>query len=528
MLAKINKRRSTGISLMYVIVVGGVTASAAIALGASLFPAIKHVSTLAVRNEVIDIAEGCAEYALRKMNNLGQSEELQLVEASKLIPPDAVSRKASISVALNKAELSKLIEANLYQGSKYQISKEFSSFDPSFRFLTVSAAKGGYKHSIRLILAPVYIPLNGIGTNQSPATPPNPLFSSALQSNQTLNIGNSIKIGMEDGTKLGADVNGNGLIQLGANAQIGGQLNAFTPTTGGTTPTSIKASSDNVTVNGNVKSSGNIVDIDGGSTPPLISDAAGGTVLGDGNNGLPVFGSTDGTAAQTYSPGIDVPPSTDFAQVSYSGTDPTGFSMPDSATVKSVSDLGTLTVKAGTTVTIEPGVYVADSITVEPGGNLKITSSADSSFSGVDLFVQGNGSDSSPINIQGNVSFDSSAAQSANNFQMFYGGSKNVNFSLPNSSNFHGLVYAPNASMGISFGTNSNFHGAAVAKDLSLALRAGASNGSFLFNQNATSTTAPSATVAAGPNYSLLKSQAGAEPWVRSFRVVSWQDLPNQ
>lgn len=55
-LSKLNSRKS-GVSLMYVVVVGGISASAALVLGSSLFPIYNHVSALTQRDQVIDISE---------------------------------------------------------------------------------------------------------------------------------------------------------------------------------------------------------------------------------------------------------------------------------------------------------------------------------------------------------------------------------------------------------------------------------------------------------------------------------------
>lgn len=527
-------RRSNGISLMYVLVVGAITASAAIALGASLFPTLKHVSSLSIRDDVVGIAENSMEYAFKKLNALGRTEELQFVESSQLTPPETITNKAVVNLALENADNSELINRNLISPSKYQLNG--TAFNPTFRILSVSAAKNGYKHTIRVILAPVYIPLIGVGSpnqtgaNPSPSSSSTPLFSKALQSGQSLYIGDSVRIGMQNNDFIGADIGGNGIAQIGANTQIGGNLSIYTPALGGATPTSIKASLDNVTVNGNVSSSGNIVDSAGSTTAPFSSDASGGNVLGDGikNATTPTFGTINNSATQFFAPGIDTPISTSIAQVSYSGTEPSAIAMAPTSSAASIADLGNLTVKSGTTVTIEPGAYVADSVTVESGGTLKIVDSTNSSFTGVELFVQGNGAESSPINIQGNVSFDAGVSSSSTNFQMFYGGNKNVNFSLPNSSTFRGLVYAPNATMAVEFGTNTTFNGAVVANGISLAHKQGASNGAFLFDSNASKPGSPAKGIASAPAYDPPPPTSTPEPSVKSYRIITWQELSNK
>lgn len=519
-------RKEAGISLIYVILVGGVTATAAIALGSSLFPACNHVSTLVMRDEVIDIAENCASFALKKLNSLGTTEDLQSVDISKLTPTTYISKDAIVTASIHAANLVNLQTSGLYDPEKFQY-RDFS-FTPSYRQLTVSASKGNYKHTIQLTLAPVYAPLNGIGLTPQNASS-TPLISKAIQSKSTLTIGSGINIPMEDGSPTGANIGTNGLLNLKGATQISGSIDAYSADPNAT---SIIASKLAI-INGDVNSAGKINNTDGTTTNPFTTDLKSptGNVLGDGKVSSP-FGTIndpntpefDPNSVKNYSPPVDVPTPTELATITYSGNDPTSIAMSDYtvSTPSGIADLGNLHVRAGDSITLKPGTYIADSVVIDPGATLKIAA-PEGPYVGVDIFIQGKGSEI-PIDVNGKVSFEPGATPSANNFQLFYNGSKSVNFSLPNSSSMRALVYAPNAGISINFGNNSAFHGATVGNTVSLT---GANNGQYFFDP-ATKSKTSSPGVAAGPNYSLNKSAVSAEPSVKQYRIIAWRELINK
>jgi len=501
---------------MYVIIVGGVTTSAAIALGASLFPACSHVLSLANRDEVIGVAENSAEFATRKLNQLLKSEGIEAINAARLSPPETMTNKAEVTLVLTEANLDKLKIANLYSSEKFKFDTGTSVSNPIFKILNVTANKHGYKHTISMILAPVYLHNSGS----------TPFFSNAVEVNHSFSIGDGIKIGMENGNPIGANVSVNGLATIGTNSKIDGNLQVYTPGDG-SPQTSIK-SPTTATIGGNVSSSGNIVNSDGTLTPPLTSDSStDGNVLGDGKPGAdPVAGEVGPNDQPSFSPGVDVPLTTNMAQISYSGSDLTGFSMPQGSTTTSVADLGRISIKSGETLTLGPGVYVADSVSVESGGTLRLVGGESSATSGAKIYIQGNSSNASPVDFQGNLGFDGAVPKSPNNFQLFYNGSKSVTFSLPDFSSFRGLVYSPNASMAIKLGTKSSFHGAIVANEFSLSHLPGAHSGQFLFNNDAAATSSTPSGVASGPSYSVTSGATDLS--VQSYRVVTWQEFPNK
>lgn len=525
---KKTNKRDRGVSLMYVVVVGGITAGAALALGSSLFPIFNHVSSLTQRDQVFDISENCLRYAMARYKQLQENgEDLQAVTVDKLIPPDSITNKGKIEISLADADLTTLQTKGIY--SPEQTTYPYAVILPTYKFLTISAAKGGYTHKIRVLLKPEFSLSPNTSPSEYPPSSGNTLVSStlfsnsALQANSTLRIGDGVDISIEGGSNLGANIGSNGLITLDGASTINGSINAYSPPVSNGTPTSIKATT-NAIVKGNVSASGTINDVNPTvTTPPLTSDATGGNVYGDGQYGsTPTAGVIDNSGKLTQMAPVVTPQPTQEAQVSGTITEPADVSMPSSA---KVTDLGSLKVPTGQTVTIQPGSYVVDSVSIENGGTLNIQSTPSDSSSGVNLYVRGSTDVATPIDVQGNVSFNGTTV-SPNNFQMFYSGQKTLNFSTSSNSSLYGLVYAPNASITVGLSANSSFHGALVGNNVNVQ-KIGSIAGarSIVYDPNATNTAPPSSSgMAPAPQFGLMKNSTGSGYAVLNYRIISWEE----
>ncbi|MBX9947538.1 MAG: hypothetical protein K2Y39_00110 [Candidatus Obscuribacterales bacterium] len=522
------KFRDRGVSLMYVVVVGGITASAALALGSSLFPIYNHVSSLTQRDQVIDISENCLRYAMARFKQLHASgEDLQTVNIDKLMPPDALRNQSTVQISLSDADLATLKNRGVY--SDDQSVYPSAIILPTYKFLTITTSKGGYSHKIRVLLEPKYTLPSFVSPDEYPNSAGNTLVSStlfsdaALQANSTLRIGDGVDVSIEGGKDLGANIGSNGLITLDGTSTINGSINAYSPPISNGTPTSIKAT-QNAIIKGNVSASGNISDVNPTiTTPPLSSDASGGNVFGDGIQGsTPTAGVIDNSSKLTQMAPVVTPQPTQEAQINGTFAEPGDISMPTGATV---TDLGALRVPAGQTVTIQPGNYVVDSLSVESGGTLSIKSSPSDSSSGLNLYVRGSSETSVPVDVQGSVSFNGTTI-SPNNFQLFYSGQKSLNFGTSNNSSLYGLVYAPNASINVGLGANSSFHGALVGNNVSVQ-KSGTSIGprSIVYDPNATNVAPPSSSgTAPAPQFSLMKNSSGTGYAVLDYRIISWEE----
>ncbi len=526
-LSKRNSRKS-GVSLMYVVVVGSISASAALVLGSSLFPIYNHVSALTQRDQVIDISENCLRFAMAKYKQIAaDGEDLQSVTIDKLLPPDSLKNQGTVQLTLSDPDFATLQKTGIYSAEENTYPS--AVILPSYKFLTVTAAKGGYTHKIRVLLKPEY----SLGPNASPSDYPDStastlvsstLFSdAALQANSTLRIGDGVDVSIEGGNNLGANIGSNGLVTLDGTSTINGSINAYSPPSTNGTPTSIKATPSAI-VKGNVSASGNVVDVNPSvTTPPLTSDASGGNVYGDGKFGsTPTAGVIDNSGKLTQMAPVVTPQATQEAQISGTISDPGDISMPTGA---KVTDLGSLKVPAGQTVTIQPGNYVLDSVSIESGGTLSIKSSGADATSGVNLYVRGSTDVGIPVDVQGNIGFNGTTV-SPNNFQLFYGGQKSLNFSTNNNTNLYGLVYAPNATISVGLGANSSFHGALVGNNVHIQ-KSGSSIGprTIVYDPNATNTAPPSSSgTAPAPQFGLMKNSSGSGFSVLNYRIISWEE----
>lgn len=523
------KRSNRAVSLMYVVVVGGVTASAALALGANLFPVYNHVSSLALRDEVIDAAESAMSYSLAKLNKLGaEGEALESIPVQNLQPPLALSGLTNITVELISVDLSKL-PASLYSPEKFT---ELEISNPEFRLLKVTAHRGSFRHVIRSLLAPVYNPpllkpysINTNGTSSNPS----PFFTGALQANDELTLGRGIDVAMNGNEANGANISSNGIISLEGLSKISGNVNAYASFPSGNKPTTLRSSAS-VEVRGDVQSSGNIINSDAGSNaPPFVSDQTGGNVFGDGipSKDKPTFGDINDQASRNQLAPIELPQASQLAEVtSSSQTGPTAVSMPSSNA--KVADLGNLKIASGQTVTIEPGTYVVDSVTIESGGTLTLKAASENTANvakGVDLYIRGTGNDNSPIDIKGSINSESGIL-SPNNLQIFYGGAKDVSINVAPNSSISGLLYAPMANVGITFGKNSSYRGAVSGRRLTLSRSPDSQSGdkgTFIFDPKAVNNFSPSSSTAQSPGYKLNLS-ATKTISVQSYRQISWEE----
>jgi len=115
---------------------------------------------------------------------------------------------------------------------------------------------------------------------------------------------------------------------------------------------------------------------------------------------------------------------------------------------------GNVSVTAGGTLTLAPGTYSINSLSLAGGATLSVSPAGT-----VILNVAGQGV-GTPIDFSGGTVFNSSGI--ANQFQINYGGTGNI--SLSGGSSSYAVVNAPNAA--ISFSGGSDFYGAVIGKTI--------------------------------------------------------------
>lgn len=144
---------------------------------------------------------------------------------------------------------------------------------------------------------------------------------------------------------------------------------------------------------------------------------------------------------------------------------------------------GTYTIPTdGSTVTLAPGNYSMNSLTIFPGSRIIVANDVDPAVQPVRLFMN-NSSTNDVVNVA-NIQGDGRQAPFIQNqsatpnkgsilpmgLQIYYNGNGNINFTSDTSTGLSAVVYAPNATLNIGYNKSGmaarNYFGAFVAKEI--------------------------------------------------------------
>lgn len=494
-------RRNAGSSLLLVTCIGTIALMMAMAVIGSLIDVYRHTASQLAAQQVSSVAESSMQYTLALINDAARNEQLGEV-------PSTVDIPSSVSGGLNtKAEIADLDVTDLALLQAPYFDRLIPQNMKIYKKVTVTVTNGIDKSKIVSIIGP------DLFDGKSPSGSV-PFFQNALQGVNSVTLGSGADV-----TSLDASPNfSNSLISSSADLvlndnQIQGSVSA----------------GNNITADSNVKIFGNVT-YGNTASPTLISDSPIGdpaasptdsNVLGDGvlgddpdptNPSPSQFGTiTKSASTNTVTP---APSPESSGSASFTGDSSSlSASPPAGASADGVYDLGAVNLSSGQSLTLAPGNYSASSFNMGPGSTVQIGTDTTSS-TGVKLYIQGNTPGNSAMSIDSGSTF--SNPNSANNFQVFYNGNKNI--SVNTNSSFSGLVYAPNANVAIKSSQPLNptqINGAFVANDLSVD-----KNVNVKFSSSSTNTTGGGGGNSAGPGYTAIN------PAKITFKALSWQEFP--
>jgi hypothetical protein len=430
-------RSKSGYSIVLVSSLGLILVMAALAVTAGLIPVYKNIGAQNMVTQAQEAADAGVQYAVNQLN--------ESADPSKLTNLQLPSAYTSATVQI-KIELPGTNPFDPDSATKAFASNQKLNIDT--RKITSSAVVGLNKATvIAFVQSTPAIPLNPVIKNQTQVSSKS-FFNNALfgASSMSINASNgTLNVLSQNGTRQ-ASVSSNKSVSFSGSTVVDGNVVANNIDS---KSTSISGSSSNK-INGNLVFNGNMPK--NGLNPAFIQDSFINRVT-YGTSNLNVLG--DGQVGRTVG--------TITSQLTQ-----TAFAPSESPALNQVSYLGDINIKAGETVQIAPGNYLASSINIEKGGQLQVTGDTQN-FDGVVLNVEGE-SGSPVVNINGKVS-NSLGAQ---NFQIFYSGTSSV--SLNTVGDFVGLIYAPNAQVTLSM-AGQKFTGAIASDKVNVT-----GNGSIYFD----------------------------------------------
>lgn len=490
-------RKEAGSSLLLVTCIGTIALMMAMAVIGSLIDLYRHTASQLAAQQVSSVAESSMQYTLALINDAARNEQLGEV-------PSTVDIPSSVSGGLNtKSEIADLDVTDLALLQAPFYDRLIPQNMKIYKKVTVTVTNGIDKSKIVSVIGP------DLFDGKSPSGSI-PFFQNALQGVNSVTLGSGADV-----TSLDTNPNfSNSLISSSADLvlndnQIQGSVSA----------------GNNITANSSVKIFGNVT-YGNTASPTLISDSPIGdpaasptdsNVLGDG-----VLGDDPGSSASPYgtitksasSNTVTPAPSPESSgSASFTGdSNSLSASPPAGASADGVYDLGAVNLSSGQSLTLAPGNYSASSFNMSSGSTVQIGVDTTGS-TGVKLYIQGNTPGNSAMSIDSGSTFSNPA--SANNFQVFYNGNKNI--SVNTSSSFSGLVYAPNANVAIKSSQPLNptqINGAFVANDLSVD-----NNVNVKFSSSSTTTTGGGGGSSPGPGYTAIN------PAKITFKALSWQEF---
>jgi hypothetical protein len=513
-----NTRLSDGYSVLFVISISVIALLGVMGVTDALVSAQRNAASQVYMNEASSAAENALQYALGTINVAANNGKLSSISSPIEIPP-SIAGNATVTVTMTSITSLSANSTPIYSQQTNALAQS-----QDYRLLSAQAESGSYRHTINVVLGPVF-PANPPG--KTPQSPTNNYFNQALLSNQGMQI-SGVSIQFDPAYEASSAFSNASYGQIVATSNGSMQLTGSVTIDGSTNAPSYSVPSPNkdgispITVNGNVTYTG------ASATPPanFTFDAGGTTptpganVLGDALNGGPqnLPGAISNTAAPTQQAPIQVQTVTSAGALTVVGTTPGSISttvLPSAP--GAVTSLGAVNLSGNDSLTLSPGQYVVSSISTSPTSVININmppSSGPNVPAPVQIYVQGDSPNSPALQLQGNVNMTGST--SASNLQIYYSGSSPVQVVQPGTT-FMGQIYAPNATVNINT-AGGVFNGSVVANNLSLS-----GTGKYYYDPR---------TVASNAGASALPKGAAPGPgFINSpnspptqFSVLSWQE----
>jgi hypothetical protein len=461
------ERPNEGFSLVMVMSIGLIGLMGSMAVTSMLFSGKRYSDQAQISGRALHNAEIAANYAIQTIQQAYSEGNISGLSNTIALP-------ASLqSIAENPQQT--LINQST-QG--YTESIAFSSSDsrftsrPEIRQIVARSTVGGARKQVTMLVA--FYAGNSLTSN--PASNQNNDksrldFTNALKANGKLSL---------DNVKFIVDTNNQNwdIPLLVSNSQftgtqlpsdgIPGSVSVYNPNANNNVPTLDLP--ENAKIQGNLAYNGDTQ----GFTPNRDVNVLGNNIQGDGiavvNSNLtgPTLSTSLPPQTATEAANIAYPPvqpgsSANLSNlIIYSPTTPSSIAqLPSINTVPSAN-----TNQTSTTITIKPGQYITDSISLGNGGSVIVDGN-------VQVFLQNTNQNTSPFSFDGKLSF----ADATSNLNILYSGNQAINIDLAKMGlqNFKGQIYAPNSNISINL-AGGTFEGAIVANALNV------SNGTINFN----------------------------------------------
>ncbi|MBP7862919.1 hypothetical protein KA183_14635 [bacterium] len=499
-------KRKSGSSLLLVTCIGSIAVLMSLAVLNSLLDVYRHMASQYSKQQISTVCESTVQYTIARLNKASVDGDLNSI-GPVIDIPESIKNGLNVNSSVDTIDISYCGALNAYY---YPHNSGIT-----FKRVLVTVSNGADKSKIEVILGPNQ-PIALGNRDSGSGSPPTltPFFSNAIYSNGNSNLGSNSNIQYAPQSNINFS---NSLIDSKGNLQLSDNNHIF----GSISSSGNISASPNSTIDGDVHSAGTISDplsndmplvTDQPVIPPTQDPPPTPNVLGDGTIGN-TTGNIDNSITGSTSNPAPTPTTNGQADItgnqnSSNGAISMNVSPPSNSSPQSVYDLGSVNLSAGDSLVLNPGNYTVSSFNIGEGASLQISSPVEGQ--GVKIFVQGNNSNANAISISNNATFNN--ASTANNFQLFYNGNKDVNISST-SGKFNGLVYAPNANISLT----GKLTGAFVGNRLDIG-----SNSTVLFD--ASSTNANSATQ--GASIPAPGFEPGTASNKQALRILSWQEFP--
>lgn len=422
-----SRKRDSGFSLLTVLSVGFIATLLLFGSVSAVLPVFRSTGDAGKVSLVRAAAETGIDYVVSQLNSstARSTYDAASVGSSKTstLPAAALGINSNIAISVTVKNATnpydvitspdsnqKFSADNPNNGKKSDLFTNSSPFSVNYwRIIKSTATYEGTSRTIWAVLKPsVKNPTSSNGSSGSgssgsgSSSSPSNYFASAAFAAQQINLGgNNLVDSWDSGSgqyttakaKTSGDIISNGQINLGTSGttKIQGSVTSYSQQSSSDTAPTITAKLLNTNVSESVRTNG--------TTSGLFTSF---------NVGKSI--QTKMGAAQLDVNPVQNPPA-------------------------SVSNLGDLVIPANTTVTLAPGDYMVNSISVGLGAQVNVSGSTGARF-----FVSENPTftGDAPIKIAGNVNTNGTPA----NFQVWYSGSNAIKMS---GGSYTGTVYAPNA-----------------------------------------------------------------------------------
>ncbi len=402
---------------------------------------------------------------------------------------------------------------------------------------TASASYAGMAKKIRVVLQP-NCPINNgttTATNTTTTTTTIPYFKYAVFGQKSISLsgnahtdGYNAQTGVYD--PIGGNVGTNALpapagaaAGLSGNASIGGSLYVLSGGTSTLASGSGNAAIQNQLIDGgnaagpNYNTSGfnssNVHDLGASYNPPrTLSGAASDPRIINSTN-LPSSVSSGTLLPQSLAAPQGIPAGATVVNptIHTQGNGGNAVYTVQQPAANTVVNLGALSQAGNVQWKLPPGDYEVSTLSTSGNGQIQLIAGNNGQYGQVRLFVQGSSS-SNAVQISGNGVVN--ASNQPGNFQIWYGGSQNIQ--LSGNGSLYGVVYAPQSNVSIS--GNGSIYGAVVGYTIT-----DSGNGTVRYDESLSNNTNLSYTTTSTNTTTTTTTSLQAGP-LTSLQAITWQE----